>query len=82
MSGRTVSLVEAKAHLSELAELAAVGEEVIITKRGKPVVRLSPPAVPRQAVDVRILRKLTARQPEQAEPAAEFMQRVRGDSRY
>ena len=46
------------------------------------MVRLSPPAVPRQAVDVRILRELTARQPEQAEPAAEFMQRVRDDSRY
>jgi prevent-host-death family protein len=82
MSDRTVSLAEAKAHLSELAELAAVGEEVIITKRGRPVMRLSPPVVPRRAVDVRILRELTARLPEQAGPAVEFMQRVRDDSRY
>ncbi len=82
MSDRTVSLAQAKAHLSELAELAATGEEVVITKRGRPVVRLSPPTVPRRAVDVRMLRELTARLPEQAAPAAEFLQQVRDDSRY
>jgi prevent-host-death family protein len=35
---------EAKNKLSELLELAAKGEEVIITRRGQPVARLVPPA--------------------------------------
>lgn len=83
MSGdRTVSLAEAKAHLSELTELAAAGEEVLITKRGRPMARLSREAVPRRPVDARLLRELTERLPEQVEPSAEFMQRVRDDSRY
>ena len=37
---RTVGLFEAKNKLSELANLAASGEEVIITRHGKPLVKL------------------------------------------
>jgi antitoxin (DNA-binding transcriptional repressor) of toxin-antitoxin stability system len=44
MNDTAVSLAEAKARFNELTELAAAGEEVVITKRGKPVVRLSHPA--------------------------------------
>jgi prevent-host-death family protein len=33
---------EAKTHLSELLELASRGEEILITRRGKPVARLVP----------------------------------------
>ncbi len=36
----TVSLYEAKTHLSELGERAANGEEIIVTKHGKPRFRL------------------------------------------
>ena len=82
VSDRTVSLAEAKAHLSELTELVAAGEEVVITKRNKPVVRLSRATATRQPVELRVLRELTARLPEQAEPADEFMQRLRDESRY
>ncbi|WP_448567268.1 type II toxin-antitoxin system Phd/YefM family antitoxin [Thermus sp.] len=39
---RTVSLSEAKARLSELLEAAERGEEVIITRRGRPWARLAP----------------------------------------
>ncbi len=52
MSERTVTLADAKAHLSELTERAAAGEQVIITKRGKPVARISQPERPRQAIDL------------------------------
>ena len=38
----TVNVAEAKAKLSELLEAALRGEEVIIAKRGKPLVRLVP----------------------------------------
>ena len=46
----TVSLYEAKTHLSELGERAANGEEIIVTKHGKPRFRLvtvTPPAARR-----------------------------------
>ena len=36
----TVGAFEAKTHLSNLLERVAEGEEVIITKHGKPVARL------------------------------------------
>ena len=79
---KTVTLADAKARLSELTELAAAGESVIITKRGKPVARLSRPERPRKPVDVEALRRLTASMPAQAEEAAEFIRRMREDARY
>ncbi len=37
-----VNIADAKAHLSRLLDAAVSGEEVIIAKRGKPIVRLAP----------------------------------------
>ena len=37
-----VSLSDAKAHLSRLVDRAAAGEEIIISKNGKPLARLGP----------------------------------------
>ena len=48
-----VSLYEAKTHLSKLVEDAAQGQEIIITKSGKPKARL----VPLAPTDTRHLRK-------------------------
>jgi prevent-host-death family protein len=39
---KTVNLHAAKTHLSRLVEEAAAGEEVVIAKAGKPMVRLVP----------------------------------------
>jgi prevent-host-death family protein len=36
----TIGALEAKTHLSELLDRAARGEEIVITKHGKPVARL------------------------------------------
>jgi len=82
MEEKTITLAEAKARLSELTELAAAGEPVIITKRGKPVARMSQPERPRQPIDLEALRRLTASMPPQADEAAEFVRRMRDDSRY
>ena len=38
----TLGAFEAKTHLSSLLDRVAQGEEVVITKRGKPVARLVP----------------------------------------
>jgi prevent-host-death family protein len=37
----TVSIDEAKAHLAELLERVKAGEEIVITRAGKPVARLT-----------------------------------------
>lgn len=46
---REVGAFEAKTHLSSLLDAVARGEEVVITKRGRPVARLVPPAAPEAA---------------------------------
>jgi prevent-host-death family protein len=47
----TVTLAEAKAHLSELLNQIEAGEEVIITRRGQPVARLVGVDKPKKAVE-------------------------------
>jgi prevent-host-death family protein len=39
---KTVNIQQAKTHLSRLVQEAADGEDVIIAKAGKPMVRLTP----------------------------------------
>jgi prevent-host-death family protein len=60
---RTVSAREANQSFSKLLQAVAEGEEVVITRRGKPVARLAPIAsapadAERQAEIVRIIAKL------------------------
>lgn len=43
---KPVNIRDAKTHFSRLVERAARGEEIIISKAGKPVARLMPLAVP------------------------------------
>ena len=38
----TVSVAEAKAHLSELLNQVEAGEEIVITRRGQPIACLAP----------------------------------------
>ena len=40
------NVAEAKAHLSQLLEAALKGEEIIVARAGKPLVRLVPVAAP------------------------------------
>lgn len=79
---RDVSLADAKARLSELVERAAHRESIRITKRGKPVAQLSSVDQDRKPVDLAALQALTASMPMQAEPAGEWLRRVRDDQRY
>jgi len=39
---RSINIHEAKTHLSRLVERVAAGEEIVITKAGKPMARLVP----------------------------------------
>ncbi len=38
----TISVAATKAHLSKLLDRIEKGEEIVVTRRGKPVARLSP----------------------------------------
>jgi prevent-host-death family protein len=51
----TVNLAQAKAHLSELLDKVERGEDIVITRRGKPVAHLSalsPPKAPLRPLGV------------------------------
>ena len=78
----TVSLADAKAHLSALVDRVITGEAVTITRRGREFVRLSAVSEPKRAVDLDALRAVTAQMPFQAEGAAGFIQAMRDDERY
>jgi prevent-host-death family protein len=77
-----VPLADAKARLSELVVRAAAGDIVRITRRGKPVAQITGVGGPRAPVDVAALQALTAAMPQQDEPAAETVRRLRDDARY
>lgn len=46
----TVTLAEAKTHLSHLLDQVESGEEVVITRRGQPIARILPVDKPKQAL--------------------------------
>ncbi|MBA3517681.1 MAG: type II toxin-antitoxin system prevent-host-death family antitoxin [Rhizobiales bacterium] len=78
----TVTLADAKAHLSELIGRAANGDPVCITRRGKPIARLTAVETPRKRIDLSALQSSTDAMPAQAESAGEFVRRMRDDDRY
>lgn len=54
----TLNIYEAKTHFSDLIERVANGEEIVISRRGKPVARLSP--IPNRGIKFGVLKgKLT-----------------------
>ena len=78
----TVSLAAAKARLSELVDSVLAGDEVCITRHGKPVAKLSAVSAPRKRIDMAELRAVTDGMPMQCESAGEFMRRMRDEERY
>jgi prevent-host-death family protein len=78
----SISLAEAKAHLSELVDRAEAGDIVAITRRGKAVARLTAAANPRKRVDAAKLRAITDAMPMQVETAGMFMRRMRDEDRF
>ena len=77
-----ISVADAKAHLSELIDRVEAGDSIDITRRGKPVARLTAVARPRKRVDAALLQSLTATMPPQAEGAADLVRSMRDGDRY
>ncbi len=78
----SVSLADAKAQLSDLVDRVEAGDEIDITRRGKPVARLTAVARPRKAVDAAMLRSLTDTMPAPTESAADLVRSMRDGDRY
>jgi prevent-host-death family protein len=78
----SVSLADAKARLSELVQRAEAGEDVCITRRGKPVVRITRLDQPKKPIDFEALRKLRESMPKQKQSAGEFIRWMRDTDRY
>lgn len=79
---RTVNLVEAKAHLSELIAVASGGSSVAITRRGKLVARIMPPGKQRRSVKLDELKALSALSVGRVVDTEETMRVLRDDVRY
>ena len=77
----TVSLLQAKARLSELLDKVENGEKIVITRRGKAVAQLSPTAGPKKALPLRGLAEFRATMPRLRRPSAELLREIRTASR-
>ncbi len=78
----SVNLAHAKAHLSELLDRVEAGEELVITRHGKPVAHLRPVASPKEPLDLEALAALRARLPPWAEDSATLLRKMRDEERY
>lgn len=77
-----INLADAKAHLSELIDKVQAGDSIDITRRGKPVARLTAVARPRKQIDSALLGALTATMPLQTRSAADLVRSMRDSDRY
>jgi prevent-host-death family protein len=77
-----ITLADAKAHLSRLVDRVEAGDSIDITRRGKPVARLTAVARPRKPVDFAMLQSLTAVMPSQSQSAADLVRSMRDSDRY
>ena len=78
----TINLADAKARLSELVDRVEAGDSIDITRRGKPVARLTAVAKPRKPIDAALLQSLTAAMPPQSQSAADLVRSMRNGDRY
>jgi prevent-host-death family protein len=73
----TISLAEAKAHLSDLLNRVEAGEEIIITRHGRPVARVSPAERPKQAPALDRLARLRENVPPWGQPSVDIIREQR-----
>ncbi len=79
---RTVSVAEARAHLSELLDAAEAGETVVITRRGEPVAELHAHRRAENEIDWTWLREETAKIPYSSVDSGDLVREMRDDERH
>ena len=73
----TVTLAGAKAHLSNLLDQVEGGEEVVITRRGRAIARITPVEKPKQPV--KSLAEFRSRMPRWRKSSAELLRDMRDE---
>lgn len=74
---RTVSLADAKTHLSELLNSVEAGEEIVITRHGREVARVSPLGRQKQPLPLQHLATLRGVMPPWTEPSVNRISQLR-----
>ena len=75
----TVNLAHAKAHLSQLIDKIEQGEEVVITRRGRPAARLGPVERPRRPIDFKALAEFRKTLPKSNISSADLIRQMRDE---
>lgn len=78
----TVNLAQAKAHLSELLDKVEAGEEVVITRHGKPVAHIRAAVPPKMPLPLEKLAAFRAGRPSWHKDSATLVREMRDDERY
>ncbi len=73
----TIGLADAKAHLSKLIDRVESGEDIVITRHGRPVAQLSG-VIPKKK-RIRSLAKFRARMPRLNPPASQRLREMRDE---
>ena len=72
-----ISLAHAKAHLSELLNTVESGEEVVITRHGRPIARVLPANTIKQALPLQRLAELRQQVPAWQGSSAALLRELR-----
>jgi prevent-host-death family protein len=75
----TVSLAQAKAHLSELLDRVEAGEEVVVTRHGRAVAHIRPATCPKLPLRFEDLARFRATLPHLRQPSAELLRAARDE---
>jgi prevent-host-death family protein len=75
----TVNVAHAKAHLSELLDKVEAGEDVIITRHGRPVAHLHSVLHPKHPLMLDDLAAFRATMPLLGRPSAELLREMRDE---
>ena len=75
----TVSLVQAKAHLSELLDKVEAGEEVVVTRHGRAVARILSAMRQKQPLPLDDLAAFRATMPPTRRPSADLLRELRDE---
>jgi prevent-host-death family protein len=76
-----VSVAEAKAHLSELLDRVERGEELVITRRGRPVAKVSGMKRKLEPIDWEEIDRIRESMPMQEVPSVDLIRQMR-DEKY
>jgi prevent-host-death family protein len=77
----TVSLAQAKTRLGELLDTVEAGEEVIVSRHGRAIARISPVTKPKKLIDYDGLAAFRATMPSLSRPSVELIREMRDDER-